>query len=134
MMRNTQNGHDAICNQCRPRSACIYIQAGQGLHCPLTESMDTVVYVDEQRMLRSGCIDAHADLDCHCSQKHKGSFPHIAHHIRKMVVVGRWPLLRGHCSWRFHCIEQFQFQYAIYCFNKHCIVCGKLQFCWRSCE
>ena len=23
--------------------------------CPLTESMDTVVYVDEQRMLRSVC-------------------------------------------------------------------------------
>ena len=27
-------------------------QADRGLHCPLTESMDTVVYVDEQRISR----------------------------------------------------------------------------------
>ena len=32
-------------------------QADLGLHCPLTESMDTVVYVDEQRMSRSDCTD-----------------------------------------------------------------------------
>ena len=31
----------------------------QGLRCPLTELMDTVVYVDEQGMLRSDCMDAH---------------------------------------------------------------------------
>ena len=40
----------------------------QGLHCPLTESMDTVVYVNEQTMLRSDCMHAHADLDLHCLQ------------------------------------------------------------------
>ena len=30
------------------------MQTDLGLHCPLTESVDTVVYVDKQRMSRSG--------------------------------------------------------------------------------
>ena len=34
----------------------------------LTEAMDTVVYVFEQRMSRSDCMDAHTDLDLRCSQ------------------------------------------------------------------
>ena len=43
-------------------------QVDQGLHCPLTQSMDGVVYVNEQRMLRSDCMDAHVGLDlCCCS-------------------------------------------------------------------
>ena len=46
----------------------------QGLRCPLTESVDTVVYVDEQKMLRLDCIDAHADLDLLCPQINKGPF------------------------------------------------------------
>ena len=37
-------------------------QADQCLCCPLTESVDTVVYVDQLMMLRSDCTDAHADL------------------------------------------------------------------------
>ena len=43
------------------------VNIGQGLRCPLTESMDTVVYVDEQRMHRSDCMVAHADLEFRCS-------------------------------------------------------------------
>ena len=39
----------AIYRQRRPRSACTFMQADQG---PLTESMDTGVYVDNQTMLR----------------------------------------------------------------------------------
>ena len=38
------------------------------LHCQHTELVDTVVYVDRQRLLRSDCIDAHADLDLRCPQ------------------------------------------------------------------
>ena len=38
----------AYCEQRRPRSACTFGQAGQGLYWPLTESMDIIVYVDEQ--------------------------------------------------------------------------------------
>ena len=37
-----------------------------GLRCPLTESMATVVYVDEQKMPRSDCTDAHSHLDLRC--------------------------------------------------------------------
>ena len=48
--------------------AHLLTQADLGLRCPLTESMDTVVYVDEQRMIRSDCTDAHADLDLRCPQ------------------------------------------------------------------
>ena len=40
-----------------------YVQADQGLHYPLTESMDTIVYVHKQRMLKSDCTDANVDLD-----------------------------------------------------------------------
>ena len=47
----------------------------QGLHCLLAESVDTVVYLNEQRMLRSNCKDLHADLDLHCLQTvYKGLF------------------------------------------------------------
>ena len=42
------------------------MQADLGLGCPLIESMGTVVYVDEKRMSRSDCTDAHADLDLRC--------------------------------------------------------------------
>ena len=36
--------------------------------------MDTVVYVDEQRMLKSDGTHAHADLDLHCPQNALGPF------------------------------------------------------------
>ena len=61
-----EKGLYAICRHCRPRSACAIAQADQGLHCMLTESMDTVVYVNKQRMLSSDCTDGHADLGLRC--------------------------------------------------------------------
>ena len=42
-------------------------QADQGLLCPLTESIDTVGYVDEQRMSRLDCTNAYHHLDFRCS-------------------------------------------------------------------
>ena len=48
------------------RSACAFAQADQDRSCSLTESMYTVVYVDEQTMLRSDCWDAHAHLELRC--------------------------------------------------------------------
>ena len=39
-----------------------------GLRCSLTESVDTVVYVDEQKMPGLGCTDAHDYLDLRCPQ------------------------------------------------------------------
>ena len=35
---------------------------------PLTDSVDTVVYIDEQNMPRLDCTDAHAGLDLRCLQ------------------------------------------------------------------
>ena len=67
-MYTHENGPYVICGQSRLRSACDYAQADQGLRCPHTESMDTVVYVDEQRMIRSDFTDADADLDLRCPQ------------------------------------------------------------------
>ena len=44
------------------------VQSSTRLQCsPLTESMDTIVYVDEQRLFRSDYVDAHDHLDLHCS-------------------------------------------------------------------
>ena len=45
-----------------------FAQAELGLHCPLSASMDTVVYVEQQRMRRSDCTDPHADLGLQCSR------------------------------------------------------------------
>ena len=53
---------NAICGQRRPRSACAFAQADQGLRFPLIESMNSVVYVDKRRMLRLDCMNTHANL------------------------------------------------------------------------
>ena len=42
-------------------------QPEMGLRCPLTESLDTVVNIDEHRILRLDCTDARANLDFRCS-------------------------------------------------------------------
>ena len=42
-----------------------FAQTSQGLLCPLTESMNSVVYAGEQR---SAQIRMHADLDLRCPQ------------------------------------------------------------------
>ena len=66
MMCNTQNG--LLCNlwtMQAPWSACT--------HCQLTnQSVDIVVYVHKQIMLRLDCTDVHADLDL--CKLHKGPF------------------------------------------------------------
>ena len=38
----------------------------QDFRCPLPESMDTVAYVDEQRMSRSDCTDTHKSPSSLC--------------------------------------------------------------------
>ena len=66
-MRN-EKGPYAICGQRSPWSACAQAQAELGLRFPLTESGDNVVYVDEQKVPRLDCTDAHVDLDQRCPQ------------------------------------------------------------------
>ena len=55
------------------------MQAHQGLRCPLTESMGTIVYVDRQKMHRSECTHAHADLDHTLSAYCIRAFFHALH-------------------------------------------------------
>ena len=62
-----EKGSYAICGQRRPRPACAFAQADQGLRCPLTESINIVVYVDEPIMLSGDCTAAPAYLDLCCS-------------------------------------------------------------------
>ena len=44
-----------------------FTQADLGLRCPFTDSIDTVVYVYDQRMSRSARTEVQADLGLHCS-------------------------------------------------------------------
>ena len=50
-----------ICGQRRPRSACASAQSDQGLHCPLTESLDTAECMNGKQ--RPGWYFAHAQDD-----------------------------------------------------------------------
>ena len=82
-----EKGPYAICGQRRPRSACANAQADQGLRCPLTESVDTVVYVDELRLLKAYCTDAHADLDVCYS--HMAFLPRRASYVHNLTLRTR---------------------------------------------
>ena len=62
----------------------------QGLRCPLTESIYIVVYVDEQRMLRSDGTDTPVDLDLRCPQIVLGPLSCVARHT-SLVLVGSSP-------------------------------------------
>ena len=44
----------------------VHLQADQDFHCLFTDSMDIVVYVEDQRMSRSDCTDVHIHLDLCC--------------------------------------------------------------------
>ena len=83
-----KKGPYTICVRRRSRSACAIAQADQDLHCPLTKSMDSVVYVDEQRMIRSDCTDTHADLDYRCLHMTLEPFSHVLH--KKISNANIW--------------------------------------------
>ena len=50
-----------MCRQQRPRSAWASIQSDQGLHCPLTESLDTTECISGEQ--RSGLYFTHSQDD-----------------------------------------------------------------------
>ena len=66
---------NAICGQRRPWLACAFAQADLGLRSPLTESMDTVVCFDKQRLSWLNCTDAQPIWTVTVRMKHKGLFP-----------------------------------------------------------
>ena len=57
-LRNVSSG---ACEQRRPRSACAFAQSDQGLHCSLTELLDTTEYMTGEQM--PGLHFAHAQGD-----------------------------------------------------------------------
>ena len=82
-----EKGPYAICGQRRPRSACAFAQADLGLRCPLKESMDAVVCVEEQRTSSSDCTDAHAHLDFCSTHMTEGPFSYGAHHTYPLLQL-----------------------------------------------
>ena len=84
---DTQHRNKALyanCGQHRPWSACTFTQADQGIRCPLTESMDTVVYVDEQR--RMSCLDQIAPMrKLILTFAVRISFSHLAYNMNKKL-------------------------------------------------
>ena len=41
-----------MCGQGRPRADCMDVQSDQGIHCPLTESLDTTEPINEEERPR----------------------------------------------------------------------------------
>ena len=69
-----------ICGQRRPRSVCVSAQSNQGLHYPLTESLDTIKCINLEKM--SGYESAHA--------RNESESVHFAH-VRRYIFAGRGP-------------------------------------------
>ena len=55
--------HENICRQRRPRSDCPSTQSDQGLHCPLTESLDTTECMNREQSPRWYFAHAQDDLN-----------------------------------------------------------------------
>ena len=66
-MLDNKNLSSGICGQQRPRSACASVQSDRGLHCPLTESLETIKCISGEQM--PGWDFAHA----------RGESVHFAH-------------------------------------------------------
>ena len=62
-------------------------QVDPRLRCPLTDLMDTVVYVDEHGMPRSDVTNAHAHLDICCSHMTKEPFSNDTNTIEESLTV-----------------------------------------------
>ena len=69
-----ENVSSGICGQRRPWSACAFAQSDQGLHCPLTESLDTIECMNGEQ--RPGWYLAHSQdgLNLRISRMFEGSF------------------------------------------------------------
>ena len=53
-----QNVYSGICWQRRPRSACDSARSDQGLHCPQTESFETIEHINGEQMRGWDCACA----------------------------------------------------------------------------
>ena len=60
--------------QRRPGSACISAQSDHGLHCPLTESLDTIEYMNGQQSPGRYIAHAQDDLNLRILRVFKSTF------------------------------------------------------------
>ena len=44
-----KNLPSGICGQRRPKSACVSVQSPKGLYCPLSETLDTTIRMNEEQ-------------------------------------------------------------------------------------
>ena len=70
-----------ICAQRRPRSPCTSAQSDQGLHCPLTESLDTTESVNGENRPAFYCFALQANLEWYCSHLPQCHFSHGEAHV-----------------------------------------------------
>ena len=50
-----ENVSVGICGQQQPRSACAFAQSDRGLHCPLTDTLDTTECLNEEQRPGLSC-------------------------------------------------------------------------------
>ena len=85
-----ENGSSGICGERRPKSACAFAQSDQGLHCLLTELLDTTECMHGEQ--RPGCYFAHAhdDLNLRILRMFEGTFSLDAAHFVPNNLLGKY--------------------------------------------
>ena len=101
-----KNVSSGICGQRRPRSACAFAQSDQGLHIPLTESLNTITCTKVEQM--PGWDFAHA--------QDESESVHFAH-VRRQLFAGA-----AHIALRYKCVETFLFLF-LFCLFVYLFVC-----------
>ena len=79
------SSYSSICGQWRPRSACASVQSDQGLHCPLTKSLDTTEFMNGEQRHRWYFAYVQKDLN----------FTYVQRHISLHVPIHVW-----HRTWK----------------------------------
>ena len=82
-MRNIGKSHFEFADNAGPDKPAHQRRLISG--CPLTESVDTIVYVDEQKMPRLYCTYAHGHLKLRCPQNAQGPFSCVVHHMKENI-------------------------------------------------
>ena len=86
-------------------SACVWVQSDQGIWYPLTESLDTVDYIDVQQRPLSDCVASLADLDPQFPLRRlisswcSSNFLFGASYLRLSVVPGICSVQRTKAMW-----------------------------------
>ena len=75
------------CGHRRPRSACASMHPDQGLHCLLTESLDTIECMNGEQRPKWYFVHIHGDLNLHTMQMFKDTFSLVTTHIYLYILI-----------------------------------------------